>query len=84
MQEYFRGIYFADLDASADGPLCGIDIDGVRILFNDGWGLVRASNTQPSLVTRFEAKTQARCDEIKNLVLGKLQEFGKISVGMSH
>lgn len=34
-----------------------IDIDGVRILFSDGWGLVRASNTQPVLVLRFEAST---------------------------
>jgi phosphomannomutase/phosphoglucomutase len=31
------------------------DIDGVRILFPEGWGLVRASNTQPALVMRFEA-----------------------------
>ena len=35
-----------------------IDIDGVRVLFEEGWGLVRASNTQPILVLRFEAKTQ--------------------------
>ena len=34
-----------------------IDIDGVRVLFPDGWGLVRASNTQPALVLRFEAMT---------------------------
>ncbi len=60
------------------------DIDGVRIQFGDGWGLVRASNTQPSLVTRFEAKTPERLEEIKNLVLGKLQEFGKLVVGAKH
>jgi len=35
-----------------------IDIDGVRVLFDDGWGLVRASNTQPVLVARCEAKTE--------------------------
>ncbi len=34
-----------------------VDVDGVRILFPDGWGLVRASNTQPVLVLRFEAST---------------------------
>ena len=34
-----------------------IDVDGVRVLFGDGWGLLRASNTQPVLVMRFEAKT---------------------------
>src|SRR4030042_5851944 len=35
-----------------------IDIDGVRVLFDDGWGLVRASNTQSVLVLRYEAATQ--------------------------
>lgn len=45
-----------------------IDIDGVRVLFEDGWGLVRASNTQPALVLRFEAMTEARRDEIRALV----------------
>lgn len=61
-----------------------IDIDGVRILFPDGWGLVRASNTQPSLVTRFEGVTQKRCDEIREQVLGKLKEFGDIRIGAAH
>ena len=61
-----------------------IAIDGVRILFPDGWGLVRASNTQPSLVTRFEGVTQKRCDEIKDAILSKLQEFGEIKIGSSH
>ena len=32
-----------------------IDVDGVRVIFNEGWGLVRASNTTPVLVTRFES-----------------------------
>jgi phosphomannomutase/phosphoglucomutase len=45
-----------------------IDIDGVRVLFDDGWGLVRASNTQPALVLRFEAMAEDRLDEIKDLV----------------
>ena len=34
-----------------------LDVDGVRVLFPEGWGLVRASNTQPVLVLRFEAST---------------------------
>jgi len=34
-----------------------VDVDGVRVVFPDGWGLIRASNTQPTLVLRFEAKT---------------------------
>lgn len=41
-------------------------IDGARIDFGDGWGLVRASNTQPVLVYRFEAVSQARMDEIRS------------------
>ena len=35
-----------------------IDVDGVRVLFEHGWGLVRASNTQPVLVMRFEAESE--------------------------
>ena len=43
-------------------------IDGARIEFTDGWGLIRASNTQPALVYRFEAQTPSRLKEIRNLV----------------
>ncbi len=42
-----------------------IDVDGIRVLFGDGWGLIRASNTQPVLVMRFEARTEARLAEIR-------------------
>ena len=45
-----------------------IDIDGVRIRFSDGWGLIRASNTQPVLVMRFEALSTARLNEIRTLI----------------
>jgi len=44
--------------------------------------LVRASNTQPVLVCRFEAKTQVRMEEIQDLVLGKLAEFGDVVIGV--
>ena len=57
-----------------------IDVDGVRILFGDGWGLVRASNTQPVIVMRFEARTEERLREIQETVTGKLREFGEISI----
>jgi phosphomannomutase/phosphoglucomutase len=57
-----------------------IDIDGVRIKFGDGWGLVRASNTQPVIVCRFEARTNERLEEIKSLVLKQLQSFGTIQL----
>jgi phosphomannomutase/phosphoglucomutase len=53
-----------------DHPI--IDVDGVRVRFEDGWGLVRASNTQPVLVLRFEALTEKRLQEIKKLVEEKV------------
>ena len=52
-----------------------IDVDGARILFDGGWGLVRASNTQPALVLRFEAKTEKRRDEIRAEVEEALAEI---------
>jgi len=46
-----------------------VDVDGVRILFDDGaWGLIRASNTQPALVLRYEADTPERLDEVRAYV----------------
>ncbi len=45
-----------------------IEIDGVRIEFPDGWGLIRPSNTQPALVLRFEARTKVRLEEIRFLI----------------
>jgi phosphomannomutase/phosphoglucomutase len=53
-----------------------IDVDGVRVLFGDGWGLIRASNTQPILVTRFEARSVARLAEIRAEMEGWLREQG--------
>ncbi len=50
-----------------------IDIDGARIVFEDGWGLVRASNTQPALVLRFEALSEKRLGEIRELVESTLK-----------
>ncbi len=54
-----------------DNPI--IDVDGVRVKFDDGWGLVRPSNTQPALVLRFEALTEKRREEIKKLVEDKVK-----------
>jgi phosphomannomutase / phosphoglucomutase len=62
-QEFFRNGYEA------------VTVDGVRVVFPDGWGLVRASNTQPLLVLRFEATTKARLLEIERLVRGKVDEI---------
>ena len=57
-----------------------VDVDGVRVLFQDagqnvGWGLVRASNTGPVLVLRFEADTKARLREIQTLMEARLAEI---------
>jgi phosphomannomutase / phosphoglucomutase len=53
-----------------------IDVDGVRVLFGDGWGLIRASNTQPILVTRFEARSASRLAEIQDEMEGWLRQQG--------
>ncbi|MBI4972149.1 MAG: phosphomannomutase/phosphoglucomutase [Candidatus Omnitrophica bacterium] len=51
------------------------DIDGARVTFKDGWGLLRASNTQPVIVMRFEADSAASLEKIRELVEGKLNEI---------
>ncbi len=55
-----------------------VDIDGVRVLFSDGWGLVRASNTQPVLVLRFEAACPERLREIRSLVENRVEEQKRV------
>ncbi len=50
-----------------------VDIDGVRAKFEGGWGLLRASNTQPALVMRCEAETAARLAEIQRTIEGHLE-----------
>jgi phosphomannomutase/phosphoglucomutase len=50
-----------------------LDVDGARVRFPHGWGLVRASNTQPALVLRFEAGSPSQLDEIQNEVRGVVQ-----------
>ena len=62
--EHFRGLH----DVS--------DVDGVRVLFGDGWGLIRASNTQPILVLRFEARSAKRLQEIRAELEGWLRAQG--------
>ena len=52
-----------------------ITIDGARILFENGWGLVRASNTQAILVLRFEADSEESLREIRNLVEARVKEL---------
>ena len=53
-----------------------IDVDGVRVLFGDGWGLIRASNTQPVIVARYEAANPQRLAQIRGEMEGWLREQG--------
>jgi phosphomannomutase/phosphoglucomutase len=50
-----------------------VTIDGIRIIFDDGWGLIRASNTQPALVLRFEASSAERLAAIRALIESELE-----------
>ncbi|MFV9567143.1 phosphoglucosamine mutase [Thermoanaerobacter mathranii] len=53
-----------------------IDVDGARVLFDGGWGLVRASNTGPELIVRCEAKTEEKLEAIKKELSEALAKFG--------
>jgi len=54
-----------------------IDVDGVRVIFDKGWGLVRASNTTPVLVTRFESTEQAEATRYEEALNALIQEAQK-------
>ena len=58
-----------------------ITVDGVRVKFDGGWGLVRASNTQPVIVCRFEGDTSENMNHIQKTILNKLKEFGNLRAG---
>lgn len=62
VRDHFRGQYEI------------VDVDGVRVKFAEGWGLVRASNTQPVLVLRFEAQTPEKLAEYRALVEEVVEE----------
>jgi len=55
-----------------------IDINGARVMFEDGWGLVRASSNLPILVLRFEAKSEGRLEEIKRLFRSYMDKYPEI------
>jgi phosphomannomutase/phosphoglucomutase len=61
-----------------------VDIDGIRVEFGDGWGLVRASNTQPALVVRFEARSEARLAEIRDMMMASLRRLGVEETPVAH
>jgi phosphomannomutase len=50
-------------------------IDGLRVNFNDGWGLLRASNTTPKLVLRFEGDTEESMNRIQNEFISELSRI---------
>lgn len=54
-----------------------IEVDGVRVIFDKGWGLIRASNTTPKLVTRFEADTQAQAKIYEEILMKLLSSIGE-------
>ena len=56
-----------------------IDINGARAYIGDGWGLVRASSNTPSLVLRFEAKTEEGLARVKEIFKEKLERFDSVS-----
>ena len=58
-----------------------IDIDGARVLFpHGGWGLVRASNTNPYLTLRFEAATARQIEEMKTVIYGALRNYPSVTL----
>ncbi len=63
LKKYFKGKF----------PV--LDVDGVRFITPEGWGLIRASNTQPILVLRFEARSKEKLEELKNMAKEKLKQF---------
>jgi phosphomannomutase/phosphoglucomutase len=52
-----------------------IDLDGIRVVFENGWGLLRASNTQPVLVMRFEATNEKDMNKYKDLMEKELKKM---------
>jgi len=66
----------ADLASEFKKEYQVIDVDGARVVFNGGWGLIRASNTQPVLVLRFEAQDQKTLQEIQKIFMDKLAKKG--------
>ena len=54
-----------------------IDIDGVRVEFNDGWALIRYSNTGPNITARFEATNEDLMNKLKDLFMKLIEEYNK-------
>jgi phosphomannomutase/phosphoglucomutase len=74
-EKKFKIVEAAKAELASKYPI--IDVDGVRVLFQDGWGLIRASNTQPVLVLRFEARSPERLKAIQTLIENILHQIQK-------
>jgi len=59
-----------------------IDVDGARVIFDNGWALIRASNTQPKLIFRFEGKTQKDLQGVKARFLEEIETFSGRKIGL--
>jgi phosphomannomutase/phosphoglucomutase len=55
-----------------------VTVDGARALFPNGWGLVRASNTQPAITLRFEAYTRAQIVEYMRIFKAQLDKYPQV------
>lgn len=72
-EKKFRAVQLAQERLRAHGKT--IEVDGVRVIVEGGWGLVRASNTQPLLVLRWEAQSPERLEQIKQLIEGTVSKI---------
>jgi phosphomannomutase/phosphoglucomutase len=72
-EKKFRAVELARERLRAHGKT--VEVDGVRVIVEGGWGLVRASNTQPLLVLRYEATTPQRLAEIEKLIQGTVEQI---------
>ncbi len=57
-----------------------VDIDGARVIFKEGWGLARASNTQPVIVLRFEGRTEEALDRVRREFVTVLSDFPSVAL----
>ena len=71
------------LRAHYEGRYPLVALDGIRVTFDGGWGLVRASNTEPALTTRFEAQTAERVQEIRAHMLKDLDQLPEVDLSRS-
>ena len=74
-EKKFRAVQLAQERLRKHGRT--IEVDGVRVIIDGAWGLVRASNTQPLLVLRWEAQSEEKLREIRQLIEGTVEQIRK-------